>query len=267
MNSTVQCQLIDIYTTVIIKYLDAIKCITFMPSETDYDCILYTGINIIQRIFEYTLITRMNLENAHHYSQKSYVYFIEYMEQIYINGLSHHFSRNDVILFIYKKTILDMNNINNDGSNVTTTMSNILSLNDTNEDFISDECVKLVRDICTFTNRLLCWENTNITTDERICICQQYLPPCKDFIKHIELSSIYLDYIHDKTYIQYTIYCELLTEINTLLKTPALITRVDENINNTLLVKFYLEEDMFYQKIKGNNMKEFARWLYTPVII
>jgi len=261
-----QRKIIDIYSTIIIKYIDTVNHLTFMPDETDYDCMLYTGIIIIQRTFEYVLIKLKSLENAHHFSQKAYVYFIEYMEQINQNGLSQHFNRNDVILFVYKKTILC---VNSNDSNEANTMNNILSLNDTNEYYCSDECIKLLTCISTFTNRLLCWENSNITTDNRISICQQYLqlylPQRNEFINHVELVSIYLGYIHNKIQIEYTMYCELLNEIYKAINTTTLNIVYIEPIYKTMLVKFRLEDAIFYKKIKANDMKDFVRWLYAPI--
>lgn len=258
-----QSQIIDIYSTIIIKYIDTVKHLTFIQDETDYDCMLYTGIIIIQQTFEYVLIKLKGLENAHHFSQKAYVYFIEYMEQINQNGLSQHFNRNDVILFVYKKTILC---VDNKDYNNTNTMNNILSLNNTNEYYCSDECIKLLRCLFSFTNRLLCWKNNNITTDNRISICNEYLLKyllkCKDFINNIELVSIYLDYIHSKIQIDYIMYCELLNEIH---KQHSATTVNIVNIEQTMLVKFCLEDVIFYKKIRENNMKDFVRWLYAPI--
>jgi hypothetical protein len=60
-------------------------------------------------------------------------------------------------------------------------------------------------------------------------------------------------------------YCELLNEIYNAINTTTLSINCIEPIYKTMLVKFRLEDAIFYKKIKDNDMKDLVRWLYAPV--
>jgi hypothetical protein len=39
----------------------------------------------------------------------------------------------------------------------------------------------------------------------------------------------------------------------------------DFDKNEYFLIKFYVEEPLFREKLEGGDMKDLVRWLYTPV--
>lgn len=242
------------YTEIITNFLTKITNLSFIPNDTEYDCMLYIGINIIHRVYEYVLFKLENLKSSQYYSQKAYVYFIEYMEQMYMNGLSQHINHNEAILFIYKKTIFELHNETMD------TMTNIITLNN---DIFNKQCIKYIKNIFIFTNCLFYWNNSLITTSNRICICNKYL---LSFIQNINIDNIlltieYLEFIRNKNQLRYDTYCLLLDEICNLYKSHTTIPKIT-NINDHLLIKFYIDDTYLYDKIKENNMKDLVHWLY-----
>jgi hypothetical protein len=260
-------QIIELYNTIVLEFVNNVLDMDYIPDETDYDCVLYSGLSIIHSIFEYSLIHLKSLERAHHYTQTAYVYFIEYTEQIYKNNLSNHFTRNDIIVFVNKKTILSINNTN---CNMTSTMDNIISLSDTNDYYNSKDCYDCINSIFNITNQLLCWENLNITTVDRIKICKTYLSKYiytyNEKKDNIMVLSKSLEYIHSHIQLDYNIYCNLLDELYLYIINRMNIIPSKDNINTEILLKVYIERNDFMKKLKSNNMKEFVRWLYMPLM-
>ena len=101
------------------KYLLLIKnySIFFFNSikKTDdnfYISLYIKGINIIDNVFNISLNTLNTLNDVYNNTEKSYVYFIEFLNQINFNFINNKqennfdFTIKDAIIFAYKKTIL-----------------------------------------------------------------------------------------------------------------------------------------------------------------
>ena len=103
-------------------------CIYFCSLINEYnnkilnekDNIVSYGINIIHHVFNYILLYTKNLAMTITYSKNAYVYYIEFIEQIKNkNNLFLKLKKEDAALFVYKKTIFNINknhikNKNND---------------------------------------------------------------------------------------------------------------------------------------------------------
>lgn len=73
--------------------------------------IVKKGINTISHIFKLLLLYTKDLDIVFHNTQKSYIYFVEFIEQISEdNNTFLQLNSKDASLFIYKKTIFDINN-------------------------------------------------------------------------------------------------------------------------------------------------------------
>lgn len=117
------------------KYLLLVKnySIFFLNSIKKTDDNLYIslyikGINIIDNVFNISLNTLNTLNHVYNNTEKAYVYFIEFLNQINLNFINNKeennfdFTIKDAIIFAYKKTILQneikimeqKNRINND---------------------------------------------------------------------------------------------------------------------------------------------------------
>tara|TARA_Y100000992_G_scaffold209931_2_gene144035 strand:+ start:35949 stop:36662 length:714 start_codon:yes stop_codon:yes gene_type:complete len=117
------------------KYLLLVKnySIFFLNSIKKTDDNLYIslyikGINIIDNVFNISLNTLNTLNDVYNNTEKAYVYFIEFLNQINLNFINNKeennfdFTIKDAIIFAYKKTILQneikimeqKNRINND---------------------------------------------------------------------------------------------------------------------------------------------------------
>tara|TARA_Y100001980_G_C14505354_1_gene280987 strand:- start:353 stop:1153 length:801 start_codon:yes stop_codon:yes gene_type:complete len=122
-NNNFQNNIIEIcnkYINLINEYLQ--QCYKNIEIHNNYykNYIIKKGINTISYIFKLLLIYTKNLDITYYNCQKSFIYYIEFIGQISDDDNSFlQLNSKDATLFIYKKTIFDINNDyrNNDLSN------------------------------------------------------------------------------------------------------------------------------------------------------
>jgi hypothetical protein len=221
---------------------------------------LYIGLNAVHRVFELILIKTNNIDNAYFYSQKSYFYYLEYLEQIYKSELSQNLNHMDAVLFVYKKTIFDIHN--EDDNNGCSSISNIISLNSDDLQVNEKEIKDIFNKIAFFTKTLFFWGNSKISFENRINICKNYLSRYLNRFESIEMISSYIQIIQEKSDLKYVKYDDLLKEmLNRIEKTKKINNLTELEKNEYFLVKFYIEQDIFQEKINSNDTKDLIKWL------
>lgn len=113
-NKTINNSFLEIfnkYNSIIIDYLK--HCFDNISIENkDYrKYIICEGISTITHVFKFLLIYTKNIDITYYNCQKAYIYFIEFIGQI--SEDNHSFLKlnsKDASLFVYKKTIFDINN-------------------------------------------------------------------------------------------------------------------------------------------------------------
>jgi len=111
-------QLTNNSSEVFVKYLDLIseylaQCVEAIYIRNDgyYKYIIMHGINTISHVFKMLLLYTNNLELTYYHCQKSFYYYVEFIGQI--GDDNHSFlqlNSKDASLFVYKKTIFNINN-------------------------------------------------------------------------------------------------------------------------------------------------------------
>tara|TARA_Y100000389_G_scaffold144764_1_gene143168 strand:+ start:688 stop:1410 length:723 start_codon:yes stop_codon:yes gene_type:complete len=92
------------YTTLIEEFL------SYSNKITNYKYILIKGIEIIYHTFNLLLLHSKNIDLTYHNTQKSYLYYYEFMEQIKDeNNSLLNLNVKDATMFIYKKIIYNIN--------------------------------------------------------------------------------------------------------------------------------------------------------------
>lgn len=75
------------------------------------DHILNRGLKILKHIFSILLLYTKNLNLVLYHGKKSYLYFVEFIDQIGEDNHSYlQLTSKDAVLFVYKKTIFEINN-------------------------------------------------------------------------------------------------------------------------------------------------------------
>jgi hypothetical protein len=121
------------------------------------------------------------------------------------------------------------------------------------------ELTELLKKMFKLTNTLFYWGNNKLTIIDRQSICNRYL---NNFFKKIELAEYvysYLEVIQYKIDMSSSEYIALLTEY-----AEKKIKKIDELPEN-LLIKFYVDESTLIDKFRSGNMKEFLKWVYSPI--
>jgi hypothetical protein len=99
------------FVEVIIEYMRFISEKIIMKNKQYYRFIFERGIETLIHVFSVIFYFTKNLELTFYHTQKAYYFYIEFIEQISDDNVTFlQLSSRDAILFVYKKTIFDLNN-------------------------------------------------------------------------------------------------------------------------------------------------------------
>ena len=99
------------FVYVIIEYMRFISEKTTMKNKLYYKFIFERGIETLTHTFSVIFYYTKNLELTFYHSQKAYYFYIEFIEQISDDNVTFlQLSSRDAVMFVYKKTIFDINN-------------------------------------------------------------------------------------------------------------------------------------------------------------
>lgn len=113
-KSSIQNSISDILTKfvkVLLEYMRFISEKIIMKNKLYFRFIFERGLETIIHVFSVILYYTKNLELTIYHTQKAYYFYIEFIEQISDDTVTFlQLSSRDAILFVYKKTIFDINN-------------------------------------------------------------------------------------------------------------------------------------------------------------
>jgi hypothetical protein len=254
---------------------------------------LFNGISIINRVFEYVFLKTKNLNSCYYYGTEAATYYLEYLEQVCKANLFYDFNHTDAVLFVYKKTILDM--FANDEYNTSvelggrSILSNIIESNKefnnlsniTNEDFKA-HFLKLTKSV----HLLLIWKDMDssdyhkfdVSSSEevaleeansfqrktnvyeiRIKFCRLFL---ESIIQHIDKIGIVvepLEIIYQQLTIDICCWKKIIEEL--LAECKKRNRFVERETVHSFLLKFYSEKNTIQENISNSEVKWFVKWL------
>jgi hypothetical protein len=110
IDNTIQ-EILAKFVSVIIEYMRFISEKITMKNKPYYKFIFERGIETLLHVFSFILYYTKNLELTFYHTQKAYYFYIEFIEQISDENVTFlQLSSRDAIMFVYKKTIFDINN-------------------------------------------------------------------------------------------------------------------------------------------------------------
>lgn len=249
INEDIKKSIIEGYLLIIKDFFDVVSKNSELLSPN-----LCVGINTINRVFEYTMIKTKCIEKTKYYSQKSYYYYLEYIDQIKSLYLYQSLNDMDAVLFVYKKTIFDLANDDSlQSMNAFTIRYEPMSIEDI-------DLTMLLKKIFKLTNTLFYWDNMKLTFINRQNVCDNFL---SKFLKRIAVAEyiyMYLEMIQHKIEMDNREYELLLTEY-----TEKKIKKNEDDYKETFLIKFYVDETVLIDKFNSGNMKDFLKWIYSPI--
>lgn len=99
------------FVSVNIEYMRFISEKITMKNKPYYKFIFERGIETLIHVFSIIFYYTKNLELTFYHTQKAYYFYIEFIEQISDDNVTFlQLSSRDAIMFVYKKTIFDINN-------------------------------------------------------------------------------------------------------------------------------------------------------------
>lgn len=109
--STSTSVIVDKYANIIVQYLKFAMETLKIKNNTYYKFIIRRGLDALTSVFINIIFYTKNLELTYFHTQKSYYYYIEFIEQITDDQNTFlQMSSRDAITYVYKKTIYDINN-------------------------------------------------------------------------------------------------------------------------------------------------------------
>jgi hypothetical protein len=110
MTSSIK-NVLEKYVLLIIEYNNFISEKINIKNKKYYEFIYNRGLDTISHVFSMILFYTKNLDITYYHSQKSFYFYVEFIEQII--DIQHSFlqlSSRDASIFVYKKTIYEINN-------------------------------------------------------------------------------------------------------------------------------------------------------------
>ena len=99
------------FVSIIVEYVRLISKKISMKNKTHYKYIFERGLETVIHVFSVTFYYTKNLDITVYHSQKAIYFYVEYIEQISDDNITFlQLSSRDAVLFVYKKTIYDLNN-------------------------------------------------------------------------------------------------------------------------------------------------------------
>ena len=104
-------EILNKFVDVILEYMRFISEKRIMKNKLYYRFIFERGIETLIHVFSVILYYTKNLELTFYHTQKAYYFYIEFIEQISDDNVTFlQLSSRDATMFVYKKTIFDLNN-------------------------------------------------------------------------------------------------------------------------------------------------------------
>lgn len=250
-------KIIETYVSILKEFIGLIDDSKHCDNPNNSIITMYIGMNAIHRVFEFILLKTKNIEKVCYYSKKTFYYYLEYMEQIHSSNLQQNLNQMDAILFVYKKTIFDLY----DGENEDTfgTMTNIIASNGEIMNIDDETLQNMLKTISKIMNILFYWENNQITFYERKELCNyldSFMKKCFS-TPHI---IIFLEILQKKTTIKQSEYILLLKELIEMNEKK--IKKICD-INEWTLNKFYIQKNEFEDIIHEKNIKRLVKWVFV----
>ena len=99
-----------LYINLILEYIKYVYEVVKIKNKNYYYFIVNRGILCIEHIFKFLLLYTRNVTLIEYHIKKTYLYYIEFVGQISEDNNSYlQLTSKDAMLFVYKKSIFDIN--------------------------------------------------------------------------------------------------------------------------------------------------------------
>jgi hypothetical protein len=203
-------EILNSFVSIITEYMRFISEKVVIRDRPYFKFIFERGIETLIHIFTFIFYYTKNLELTFYHTQKAYYFYVEFIEQMSDDTITFlKLGSRDAILFVYKKTIFDINNeYKKNIKDLTPDETSILC--------ITDSYIQIYKTIIQFIIN-----NANINYDTKI----EYINNCCNYIQGINdtltktkykdhgigCMHVFINKINDKQF-TYNNYYELVNE-------------------------------------------------------
>jgi len=229
-----------------------------IKEEHYFKHIIFKGITTLTNVFNFLVLYTKNIEIILNACEKSYLYFIEFIGQIGNDSKGYlQLTAKDATLFVYKKTIFDINNEFKKSFKLTRDDNIILQTINTANKIINLHRTYLLENIKIINNQenLQKIKQYNTTFTNTLVVINNYniLNKLEKFNNILEiLENLCLKEIE---FINYVFLCESL--LKKIKKNKLLVRNVIIKINS----------NHFKTNLKTLNKNKFSKWLFDKNLI
>jgi hypothetical protein len=239
------------YISSIKEYFELVQKSETNKNASDFKTTLLIGLNALHRVFDAVLIKSKNIETAYYYSQKSFNYYLEYMQQIKAADLLSSLTHTDAIVFVYKKTICEV-------CEKTVSRRTYSDFDDDSITINENELRNIMTQMFLFMNTLFFWDNESFTFENRLKLAQMIYKHEFLYDKSIAMSS-YLEVIQNKSEINFEKYEDIILELSKIVSKKKNFIEIDKN--ELILLKVHRDSETFYSKFNDSTTKDLVKWL------
>lgn len=250
--------ILDKYIQIIMDYMKLVTDKIHIKKKSYYKFIFTKGIETISSVFKYLLYFTKNIDLTYYHSQKSFYFYVEFIEQISNDQNSFlQLSCREATLFVYKKTIFEINHDFRKDMNECNPKEKELFL--TLDYYL--QCYKMILDVCITNNDSFSFENTEVYIQYLCDSLQQY----GALFHHIPLPEPISTMFHNFVYVLrdkeigvdtlFKLLVEFLKKVN---EKKYIVKDVLEQICKKNSAKLYIEE--FNDKLEDPH--ELVEWLF-----
>lgn len=239
------------YVSSIKEYFELVQKSETNKDVSDFKVTLLIGLNALHRVFDAVLIKTKNIETAYYYSQKSFSYYLEYMQQIKAADLLSSLNHTDAIIFVYKKTICEV-------CEKTVSRRTYSDFDDDSITINENELRYIMTQMFSFVNTLFFWDNESFTFENRLKLAQMIYKHEFLYDKSISMSS-YLEVIQNKSEISFEKYEDVILELSKIVSKKKNLIEI--NKNELILLKVHRDSETFYSKFNDSTTKDLVKWL------
>ena len=253
--------LIKDISTYITQYIELINEFILHATEIiqvqNYNYYLFVfqrGIDTLKHIFKFLLLYTRNIDLTMHHCKKAYLYYIEFISQIGEDNNSFlQLNSKDATLFVYKKTIFDLNN---------TTRKNFNQVKN------EKKCLIVVDNIIEIYNKLILMSLYSMDCEElknnksMIIMIEKESTKImnKIFLNNLYTNELFCKKIKEFLYLidmkNIEIYKKKINIIYIFVKKLIINQKIDIK-----LIKEKIFENIFKEKIENLTALKFVNWL------
>jgi len=239
-------EILNKFVEVIIEYMRFISE-KVAKKNTRYNKFIFErGLNALIHVFSIIFYYTKNLELSFYHTQKAYYFYIEFIEQISDDNITFlQLSSKDAILFVYKKTIFELNNeCKKNTKEPSFEEKNILRT--------VDLYINMYKGIALY---IMNHNFKNINTS-----CNLIKNVCETLNKH-KMNYDQIDSLYEFTALLYNTKIEVIDFLNLLdefIKKVCLKKKIDENI-----IKRKMYDIKINDFINNNNLNNIVEHIFS----